>query len=135
MPTLRRLLRRLIGIDRADSVDSGNLPTTEERVDQLTAELAYLDALAGSIAFEASAFSTSTRRAIAIHTSQIQDTANELRRITNELRKDDQTLSTQLEAFNRDAIARDVNLCVRIEVLEKLAAAAPSVFNLKPSEN
>lgn len=114
MPTLRRLLRRLIGIDRADSVDSGNLPTTEERVDQLTAELANLR--------------QSTCRAIAIHASLIQDVAKELR-------VNDQTLGNQLEAFNRDAIARDVNLSVRIGALEKLAAAAPSVFNLKASDN
>lgn len=108
MPTLSRLLRRLIGRD------SGNLSTTDERVDQLTAELAQLR--------------ETTCRAIAIHASLIQDTQGELRRIN-------QTLGSQLEAFNRDAITRDVNLCIRIEVLEKLAAAAPSVFNLKASEN
>lgn len=126
MPTLRRLLRRLIGLD---SADSGNLPTTDERVDQLTAELTKLRALAGSIAFEATAFSLSTRRAIAVNTCQIQDTANELRR-------NDQTLGTQLEAINRNAIARDVELRDRIEVLEKIAAATPSaIVNLKPSEN
>lgn len=133
MPTLRRLLRRLIGLD---SADSGNLPTTDERVDQLTAELTKLRALAGSIAFEATAFSLSTRRAIAVHTCQIQDTANELRSIANELRRNDQTLGTQLEAINRNAIARDVELRDRIEVLEKIAAATPSaIANLKPSEN
>lgn len=133
MPTFRRLLRRLIGLD---SADSGNLPTTDERVDQLTAELTKLRALAGSIAFEATAFSLSTRRAIAVHTVQIQDTANELRSIANEFRRNDQTLGTQLEAYNRNAILRHVELRDRIEVLEKLAAATPSaIVNLKPSEN
>jgi hypothetical protein len=152
MPTLRRLLRRLIGLD---SANSGNLPTTDERVDQLTAELAHLRETLGtferqadadfrehsivlnvanvsarikSITAELTKLRESTCSAIAVQASLIQDT-------TNELRRNDQTIGTQLESFNRDAIARDVNLCVRIEVLEKLAAAAPSVFNLKPSEN
>lgn len=112
MPTLRRLLRRLIGLD---SADSGNVPTTDERVDQLTAELAYLR--------------WSTCQAVAIHTSQIQDVANELRR-------NDQTLGTQLEAYIRDAHASDIALWQRMDLLEKLAAATPSaIVNLKPSEN
>lgn len=132
MPTLRRLLRRLIGLD---SADSGNLPTTDERVDQLTAELTKLRALAGSIAFEAAAFSFSTRRAIAIHTCQIEDTANGLRNATNELRRGYETLGIQLHSFNRNSIARDVDLRDRIEVLEKLSAATPSaIVNLNPSE-